>query len=343
MYSRILVPLDGSALAAQALPYAQVLGKALGTEIELFRVVPTLSDILRGISMNNYEDSWSSASYEQLEAWRQQIRHEAEENLTRTVASMRAAGSSVRSKIREGYPPEAIAQEAEQESNTLIVITTHGRTGLSRWWIGSVTDRVLHLTNAPIFVVRAQPEEEDPAPQPPQLHNVILPLDGSPLAEQAIPHAAIIATALNARVDLLHSVTDQRIVPPESPVPEAFQPKQHTQATEYLSMIRDRLLAQGVTNTEIIITEADAAEAIAETALGSDDSIIVMSTHGRSGIQRTVIGSVADKVARHSGCPVLLVRARKELPSTTTRANWPKRMADIVRNRAKSVSTTWRR
>ena len=102
----------------------------------------------------------------------------------------------------EGDPAELIINESSQEADTLIAMSTHGRSGINRWVMGSVTDKVLHGVNEPLLIVRSQ---EGNPPASIEANNVILPLDGSALAEQVLPHAVALAKALRATVTLLRT------------------------------------------------------------------------------------------------------------------------------------------
>ena len=312
MYSRVLVPLDGSIFAAQALPYARMIAGALNADIELFQAVPTLTDTVRSWHMRYDEDDLDThVPGPSLEQWRDihhRVVREAEQELEQQAEGLRAAGFSARARVGVGDAAEAIAEEAEGRADTLIVMTTHGRSGIARWWIGSVADRLLRITTTPALVVRCLGEEM--APAEPRIGTVVLPLDGSRLSEQAVPHAMALSKALDARVDVLIAVNSPAYEPIRYPVPEAYPTDLNARAGEYAAGVVARLETAGIPAGASTI-EDDPAGAITETAETTPDSIVVMSTHGRSGLKRWMLGSVADKVVRHSGRPVLLVRARE--------------------------------
>ena len=320
MYSRILVPLDGSAFAAQALPYATLIAGRLNAAITLFQAAPTLVDLMRHVTMRPAtggagaidSNATRGVSLDEWQEMHRRVRKETAEDLERNAVLLRSAGLSVATAVGEGDPAEAIAQEADSVENTLIAMTTHGRSGISRWWAGSVTDKTLRMTQSPMLVIRC--EEEQHAPSQAQVQRIILPLDGSPLAELAIPHASALANALGAGVHVLRVRSQPYYFPAAYPLagaipsPGSVEPE----AGEYVERIAERLRTEGAVGAEAVLTEGDAATIITEAAETAPHALVVMSTHGRSGIGRWVMGSVADKVVRQSGQPVLLIRAEEE-------------------------------
>ncbi len=326
MYERVLVPLDGSELAAQALPYARAIARPLGATVVLFEAVPTLATIMRDLTLgapSDYGEAWEGNARLQptLDQWQQlheRVRQAAMGELERRAESLRGSGLTVDVKTGEGDPAEAIAQEAGGTGQTLVVMTTHGRSGIRRWWAGSVTDKTIRTVAAPVMVIR--PEEGASLESDARLDRIILPVDGSGLAEQAVPHAMALARALGAHIRVVHTVSRPFYMPAESfvvgaiPSPVADGPS----VGRYMRDLVERLRAEGEGHVEGDVLEGDAAENIIELAETSPDAMVVMSTHGRSGVGRWALGSVADKVVRHSHRPVLLIRATQEVASQAT-------------------------
>jgi nucleotide-binding universal stress UspA family protein len=325
MYRRIIVPLDGSAFAAQALPYARTVAKAFSAEIELFQVLPPFIDFVRDVSAGAPAevDQLSNAgrpgfAYEQAQERYQSFQRAARRQLEEAAHGLRAEGLTVRVALWDGDPAEEIAREADRKEGSLIVMTTHGRSGLARLRLGSVTDKVTHLTSTPALVIRSP--EGEALPSDGALERIILPLDGSPLAEQAIPHAVALAKALDVPVEVLQAVPSARpVAAGVQGMFESSQPGEATPPNGYLEGAAERLRLHGVRRVEATLAEADAAKAIIDAAERLQGSVVVMSTHGRSGLARLRRGSVADNVVRSSGRPVLLVRpARSDLSLKTS-------------------------
>ncbi len=302
MYRRILVPLDGSKLAEEVLPYVRLLAAADPMRIVLLRVIEPAPPDLIGLS--------PGVSLAEITAG---IATEAQEYLDTVATSLKEDGLDVASLVKEGDPASCIADEGNKESGTLVTMSTHGYSGITRWVMGSITDKVLHATTNPLLIVRAQ----DQAATPPKvrLESIIVPLDESTLAEQALPHVVYLAKALRLKV------TPVRVTPT---VDSYYRYAEYAtadwdnlamqvddQAAGYLSVIRQKLLRQGVPSVEERLLHGPPATAIVDLAREVTNDLVVMTTHGRSGLGRWVLGSVADRVVRNSGDPVLVVRGEE--------------------------------
>jgi nucleotide-binding universal stress UspA family protein len=202
-------------------------------------------------------------------------------------------------------------------------MTTHGRSGISRWLLGSVTDKVLHVTTNPLLMVRAY-DQENP-PEAVNLQTIIVPLDGSSLAEQVLPHAVSLARALKLRVLLAKATPSlgeyQRYLehyPLDgsstvySGMYEEFSREEDALAMQYLHQIQEKLNNQGLSSVEERLLKSHAADAIVGLARETPHSLVAMTTHGRSGVGRWLLGSVADRVVRYSRDLVLVIRAAEE-------------------------------
>jgi len=299
MYRHILVPLDGSELAEQVVPYARLLGKGLKATVDLLRVtepVPeNVGDILRG----KYPHEISAG-----------LQSQAKKYLEGLASPLTRAGLRTSQAVQEGSAADLIVSQAERQPDTLIAMSTHGRSGITRWVMGSVTDKVLHATSNPLLIIR--PRDGLAPGAEARIENIIAPVDGSDIAEQALPHVTAMAKALGAKVTLV------RVVPttgyylgmmdyPSAAYEELLQAEEDT-ATEYLDQVSARLKNEGVSVAGTRVGRGDAAGAILDLAQATVNSLVVMTTHGRSGVGRWVLGSVADRVVRNSGGPVLVVR-----------------------------------
>jgi nucleotide-binding universal stress UspA family protein len=304
MIPRILVPLDGSSLAEQVLPYVKHLGRATRAPIVLVQVLPA--------SPSDSEENAPAASAADRpnEAPRQQARVYLEGAST----SLRRDGLQVTGVVAEGDPASAIVGEAEREPGTLIAMSCHGRSGITRWVAGSVTDQVLQATTTPLLIVRSQ--EPESLELNVYLTDLIVPLDGSDLAEQVLPLAVELAKELDLKVTLL------RVTPqaedyhhsPEFPPLSSFDDlarEVDEEAAGYLYQVAQRLLGQGAASVEERLLHGSPAPAITGYVREVPHSLTAMTTRGRSGIGRLVLGSVADQVVRESGSPVLLMRGKE--------------------------------
>lgn len=300
MYRSILIPLDGSALAERALDVAVGLAERLGAELRLVHVHrPVVVDELarygvRGAAAVATAEHYLAASVDRL-------RH--------------TSGLSVSGSVIEGAPAPSIVAHAQATASDLIVMASHGRTGASRFWLGSVADAVLRSANIPVLMVRDRPETPDSGPGP-LFERVLLPLDGSALAEEVLPHAMAIARLGPAHAHLL------RVEEPAEDVQRSVWaiaaerdrddlPERLDAAHRYLHSVVERFGREWAPVTTSV--EARAGRRVGETisAVATERAcdLIAMTTHGR-GASRLLIGSVADKVIRGTTCSILLYRAR---------------------------------
>ncbi len=290
MYGRILVPLDGSELAEQVIPYARLVAGALGSRIELLRVLVPVPR-------------------EMGEASRRRYRERADQDLSGVRTALEAAGLTVTASVQEGRPAESIVAEGEKESGTLIAMSTHGRSGLSRWMVGSVTGKVLHASRNPLLIVRAQGGQAAPEAS---LKTMIIPLDGSSLATEILSFLVPLIKALGLGVVLARAV--RPVIGPTTGDPLEMTDfdvgdRPDATAAEYLQEVVGWFAGQGVEVATTRILHEHPASAVVGLARETPDSLVAMSTHGRSGVSRSVLGSVTDRVVQQSGDPVLVIRA----------------------------------
>jgi nucleotide-binding universal stress UspA family protein len=292
MYQIILLPLDGSPLAERALPYATLVARASGAVLVLVRAAQA--------AHGGAGDGDKRA--QQAEAVR-----EAEDYLAAVVGALaRQEGQlPVETVVRYGPAAEAILQETRLREAGLVVMATHGRSGLGRWLYGSVADTVLRHATVPILLVPATAVYDWPQDRRPRM---LLPLDGSELAAAILAPAGELATTLQATLLLLQVV--EPVVSPYSELYGAapFDPSARlTWAREYLEQMAAALRGRGHT-VAIHAEVGPAASTIAAVARQQRADLIAMATHGRSGLARLVLGSVATGVLQLAGRPLLLVR-----------------------------------
>lgn len=297
MYSRMLIPLDGSKLAEQVLPYARYLAKALTIPAELFEVVdPETLRLLANPDQGRYIDTLIAD------------RRASSGNYLETIAGS-FQGARVKFSVGNGNAAELIIDKAAADKDTLIVMATHGRSGIQRWLLGSVADKVLHGSTNHLFLIRATEQGKTDGEAP--LKKVIVPLDGSPLAEKVLPHVVDMAKKMRLEVVFLRAYA----LPPAISADEygAYSEELFNQleaeAKDYLAEKIKEVQREGLENVFSVVDLGYGAEEITLLARKTPDNFIAMSTHGRSGITRWVLGSVTERVVRHSGDPVLIIRA----------------------------------
>jgi nucleotide-binding universal stress UspA family protein len=302
MATRILVPLDGSPLAEQALPCAMTLAQGLGAELVLLSVVSIPSDTREILDNDEVE---ASALVNQLVA-------KAEDYLGRVAQRLEEAGLEAHHVVQHGPAAETIVDYAEQMDVKQIVMATHGYTGIRRWTHGSVAERVLQSAVVPVLMVRAREGASSDLRQPMSCQRILVPLDGSDVAEQVLPAVTPIAQAQGSEM-ILFRVPIVYVM--ESSMGEWFMPLEGTFETAdrdtqaYLERAASRLKEQGV-DVSTATRMGSVAESIIEYAEANHIDLIAMCTHGRTGLARWALGSVADRVLRAGVIPILLVRAR---------------------------------
>jgi nucleotide-binding universal stress UspA family protein len=295
MFRRILIPLDGSPIADQALPLAKMFAVRFQSSVVLFQAIEFLG------KRRPVQDTAADAD-DQLELSRTRALEYFE-----TIERDFPGGLSVEHEVRVGSAATEILALAESAQVDLIVMVTHGSTGLQRWVYGSVADKVLSGSRLPILLVRASE-----APHAMALtRRILVPLDGSALAERALAPALCLAKAFDAQVLLFRAQEPAPYVESafgagasEAALDEALG----AMVEEYLTGQTRAVRSQGV-RVSWVMKFGMAAEGILEVAQKHTVDVVVMSTHGRSGAGRWIMGSVADRVLRASQIPVLLIRS----------------------------------
>ena len=300
MYTRILVPLDGSPRAEEVLPYARLIGKAMGARVDLIRVQEPLGfDIAEPEAIQFLEDV------------AEEVRAEAPNYLGQVVTSLEAAGLEASGSFLEGNAAALIVAEAEKEPDTLIAMSTHGRSGPGRWLLGSVTDKVLHATTGPMLIIRSRGHRKV-APDL-RLTSLVVPLDGSPMAEQVLPHAVALAKAMFLNIILVRVTPSVTVYLREMEHPmaifEELRKGADAEAAEYLRTVGTRLRNERGLLVEERVLHGEPPSAVVAMAHRLSENLVAMTTHGRSGAGRWILGSVTDRVVRHCGDPVLVIRA----------------------------------
>ncbi len=289
MYHRILVPLDGSELAELALAPAGLLARRFNAQLWLLQVLAPVP-LESGSSVR-----LARAAVDQAQEYLQDVQRRLE-----------ASGLTVRAIVRWGDPAGEILAAAQEGRADLIAMATHGRGGLGRWMLGSVADRVVRAATIPVLVV---PARAAAAARQPGFRRLLVPLDGSALAEEALLHALLTARAFNATIELLSVMPRSDLTQyPESWFPDLEYEALRDERERYLHDLAARLRQEGL-QIEATLESGDVPEMIIRTAESHGADLIVMATHGRGSIMRWLLGSVATKLVTAAPVPLLLVRA----------------------------------
>jgi nucleotide-binding universal stress UspA family protein len=282
MFDDILVPTDGSPCAEAAAEYAEDLATRYDASVHALCVVDS-----RGLE--------NAPRYDQLRAERTELAE-------RTCANLSVAGVETERAVRTDVPHTAILQYAKEQGIDLVVMGTHGRTGVERYLLGSVTEKVVRLSDVPVLTVKA--EDDDGVTYP--YTDILVPTDGSEGATAAISPAVDIASTYDASLHAL-SVVD--------PMAMGFNVRSDTildaleeAAQTALDAVEERATENSVSAVETSVEYGTPYQKIRSYADEHEIDLVVMGTQGRSGIERYLLGSVAEKTVRTSPVPVMTVR-----------------------------------
>ena len=303
MYSRILIPLDGSRLSEGILPWARSIVRAVKTPVELLVAIePETISAFSNPEIGRYFDTVGASMTRDSLAYL--------EKLGRSFSD----SADVHCFAEIGNPAEIIVDRASADRGALIAMATHGRSGVQRWVLGSVADKVLHAATNHLLLVR--PGGGGNGDGEATLKRVLVPLDGSALAETVLPHVRALAETMELEVMLLRVYSMDPYayaIGAEGYAPDLEILRadiKGEEAKRYLEEKADQLRWQGMKNVSHLLLEGNAAGEIIDVAKGTPDNLVAMCTNGRSGVGRWVLGSVTDRVVRHSGDPVLVIRAK---------------------------------
>jgi nucleotide-binding universal stress UspA family protein len=302
MFERILIPLDGSPRAELILGQVARILRRKDSELVLLRVVdiPEAS-LIEPARKTAYEYS------------RRRERVQAHEYVHTLAGRLSEQGVRARGCIAEGSAAPTILEQATHLGASMIAMTTHGRTGLSRWLVGSVAEKIVRSSPIPVLLVRSfRPtplgDLQPATSQELTFRKILVPTDGSSAAESVLDPAATFAQLFDAKVVLLHverpmlvpSSGEMGLPPVLPPTPSEQDPVTAGAAEPFrkLGLATCRRTVAG-----------DAGGAILDQSHSDGIDLIAMATHGRSGVSRWVLGSVAERVLRHAGIPLLLVRS----------------------------------
>ena len=304
MFERILVPLDGSKTAESALPYARTLAERLDADVELLEVID-VGEISGNVStataalLNDVPRSGRPDQY-----------------LTQIAKSFPSIRT--RWRVEQGSAAAIIIDTAAADKETLIIMGSHGRSGIHRWLLGSVAEKVLRGTSNPLLLVRAS--EQAPTDGQATFGSIVVPLDGSKQGELALAPALALARSMKIEMVLVRTyelpatayyraddypASAAAFIPSYAELVEEMS----REAREYIDAKVKELRSHGLEQVRSQVLEGNAAEQIIKLSQNTTGSLIAMCTHGQSGLKRWVLGSITEKVVQHSQNPVLLIRS----------------------------------
>jgi nucleotide-binding universal stress UspA family protein len=297
MYTRLLIPLDGSDTAEAVLPYGRTLARSLEIPAELLGVVDT--SVLDNRVFRGSEDSETIIAA---------IVRSSEEYLNRIAKTFHA--DNVSCTVETGKAEDVIIEKAGSDA-TLTAMATHGRSGINRLIMGSVAEKVLRSAINPLILIRASEEANNEGLA--VLKSVIVPLDGSEMAETVLSPIVQLAHALKLEVTLLraYQIPMNTYAGMEDYYPidyEQISGALKDEAKIYLESKVGELKSNGIEKVSFAISEGSGAGEIVALGRRTPENLIAMCTHGRSGVKRWVLGSVTEKVVRLSEDPVLIIR-----------------------------------
>jgi nucleotide-binding universal stress UspA family protein len=284
----VVVPLDGSDLSERALPYASAFARAFKSRLILLAAVyipaiigdEALTPDPRAVLEGYLGDTCKALKYEHCHTL-----------------------------VKIGYPYESILQALDETGASLSVISTHGQSGLSRWTTGSTAGHLLHASRVPTLVIGKDVAAVAKGGFSPK--RILVPLDGSPLAEAALPAAVEIAKAFGSTISLVTVAPWSTAVLPfaagSSTEWPDLDPQLEAAAEGYLSKVRKMLDAS--TKVDLNVLRGSTADALLEFVEEKPIDLVVMTTHARAGIARALFGSTADRML-HGRAPVLFIRPK---------------------------------
>jgi nucleotide-binding universal stress UspA family protein len=271
MPSTMLVALDGSKNAEKVLPYVEPLLKSGKGRASLIQVLPPGTEGPEAAAQAYLREISSRLA-------RKKIRSECE--------------------IVRGDPAVAIVRAAEDRKADLVAFTSHGQGGLSQWVFGSVAQKILRGCSRPLLVVRSL---EEPVPR---VKRIVVPLDGALGSEASLPHAALLARAYGASIELIHVTSESGVEADDSKLRNWHSKEKRRLEAEFDAIERSE---PGLGFTRVF-AEGDPATRILERIEKEPASVIAMGSHGRTGWSRWMFGSVSEKVLQAAKCPVLIAR-----------------------------------
>lgn len=292
MFERILVPLDGSPRSEAVLRDVSPLLRRTDAELLLVCATPALPPMPTVQYRKLLDDS----------------RDYAERHVNEWATKLADRGIRAIGMVKEGPPSDVIVRAAAEKRADLIAMSSHGRTGIARWALGSVTERVLRTADVPVLVVRSFGRKDGPEADVPEpsYRRLLLPTDGSKESLSVVPSAVEFARLFGAEILTLH-VREPYPFLWAAPGGVGVIPRPSEPGPDVAEALANHIRMEGVAASGLTVDGDPASEILDRVSTLSADAI-VLSTRGRSGLPRWLLGSVAEKVVRASPVPVLVLR-----------------------------------
>jgi nucleotide-binding universal stress UspA family protein len=302
----VLTPVDGSTRALRAVPWAEKLAGPDGTVV-LLRVVPAQPDYADTLfSLVGAEDTVQNI----LNTWTRTAKADMDE----AAELLSGSDVAVEQLVAEGEPDEAIVAAAARRGVQMIAMASHGRGAVGRAIFGSVADRVARTAPVPVLILRTPDEDVDPSVV---VSRIVVPLDGSEIAARALPVASEVAKQLAVPVHVIRAVDAASVLPMapgvfgaapavDAEVADQIWQEAEAEARSTVTTAVSRLEAEGVDASGAIV-DGSPFFAISEGIEHGD--LLILTSHGRGGVRRWLLGSVAEKLVREADAPVMLVPA----------------------------------
>ncbi len=304
MFKRILLPLDRSALAECVLPHTIAVARAFESQVTLLHVMETPG-----------EARWRRA----MDPLNWQIRKaEAKTYLHELALRLQGAGLLTETHILEGFAAEQVIGFSDTHGFQLIILSSHGQSGLSDWDVSSVVRKIALRARSSVMIVRAA---QPPAPDLAGLRyrRILVPLDGTQRAESILPAAAALARAHEAKVVLAH-IVQKPAMPRRTPasredveLADQIVERNQAEATQYLDQLRSRMT--GKVEARVLVSEHLAA-ALQELIEREKADLVLLSAHGRASQTRGLYGDVVGNLIAYGATPLVIMEDRSPAPTT---------------------------
>jgi len=309
MFDQILVPLDGSLLAECVLPHVVALARAFDAKVILLRVL---------------EKNKANGTAQMFDLLNWQLKKTgAKLYLEKISARLQKSGLRIENAVLEGLVAESITEYALSQGVKLIILSSHGRSGLSQWGISSVTQKIIFGAPTSVLIIRAQQPAASESIER-QYSRMMVPLDGSRRAENVLPTVTLLARFHQSRISIVHVVKTPEM-PRQMPLAhedvelsEQVVARNREEAIRYLDQVRLHSPLEGIDVQTHLLTSDNAAAALHELAEKEGIDMVALSAHGYSGNNQWPYGSMVNNFILYSKVPVLIVQDLpiKEEPAT---------------------------
>ncbi|MBA5871377.1 MAG: hypothetical protein GDA68_15480 [Nitrospira sp. CR2.1] len=298
LIKRVLFATDFSACADRALGYALALARVWKSEL----TVMTVLELYPGMDPD----------YTVNRMYLDHLRDEAKRQLASLESRVKAAGHSIATRIETGIPSQCVQAVAEEIGADLLVVGTHGRTGLDHVLVGSTAERVVRIAPCPVLAVKADRGAAQAAPVP-TIKRIVVPIDLSTCSLDALEYAVQFARPLGASITILHAMEPVAYGLDFSLTHAKEWREQRAYLEKRLTVLTACLTALGI-QTDHSLKPGLPADSITSYVTAQGYDLMIMGTHGRRGLSHVLVGSIAGAMLRHAPCPVLTVRRLKVGP-----------------------------